>query len=322
MSSAFTALFVSVAVSLLLGPWIIRVLARFRVGQSISEDAPERHRTKAGTPTMGGIIILLGLFAGVLAARGLSAQASRLLPVLVMLTAFALLGFADDYLSIRRGKNLGLKARQKLAGQFAIAIGFIVWMSLLREDITTLRFLGKEIFDLGWVYYPLAVIFIVGMSNAVNLTDGLDGLVAGLTASVALALGIVAGSDMGLAILGLALSGACLGFLWYNGNPARVFMGDTGSLAIGGGLAGMAIAMKEELVLLIVGALFIIEALSVMVQVISFKSTGRRVFKMTPIHHHFELSGWAEQKIVVRFWIVQVLLVFALLAMVLGRYGS
>lgn len=300
-------------VSLAVGPKVIELLRNMKVRQTISEDAPERHMKKQGTPTMGGIIIFIGAVIGIVVV---GVRTIESLAVIVMTLMFAGLGFLDDYLIAVRGKNLGLKARQKLLGQFVLAIGFIVWMHAIQHsELTNIVLWGEHIVDLGWVYYPLSVLFIVGMSNAVNLTDGLDGLASGLMGFAYLGFaGIL--QMTGLQGISFALAGGCLGFLWYNCNPAKVFMGDTGSLALGAAFAGIAIAGKIEVMALILGAIFIFEAISVIIQVISFKSTGKRVFKMTPIHHHFELSGWPEQKIVVRFWIIQIILLVALLYLV------
>lgn len=316
MTNAALALLVAALVSMAIGPKAIELLGRLNLRQTISEDVPERHRQKQGTPMMGGVIILAGAAIG---AAAFWAAEPRVSAVVLLTLAFAGLGFLDDYLIASRGKSLGLKARQKLAVQFLIAIGFVYWVHTNRTvQPTSLPLWEDNILDLGWVYHPLAVLLIVGMSNAVNLADGLDGLVAGLAAILCVTLGllVVPAANSGLAVLAWALAGGCLGFLWYNCNPARVFMGDTGSLALGAATAGIAIAGRREFLYLLAGAVFVVEALSVIIQVISFKTTGRRVFKMSPIHHHFELSGWAEQKIVVRFWLVQGLISLAILTWV------
>lgn len=304
MSNAALAFLLAAVVSLAIGPATIRLLARLKARQTVSEDAPERHRTKHGTPTMGGFIILVGAAVG---AASVWTGHPRVLAVVLLALASAGMGFLDDYLICSRGKSLGLKARHKLLGQFLLAMAFMWWVYGDRTAATTVVSIGNSVLvDLGWVYYPLAVLIIVGMSNAVNLADGLDGLVAGLSAILALALGalVLMAAEGGLTTLAWALAGGCIGFLWYNANPATVFMGDTGSLALGSATAGIAVAGKQELLYLVLGVVFIIEAVSVIIQVTSFKLTGKRVFKMTPIHHHFELAGWHEQKIVVRFWLV------------------
>ncbi|MCL6519234.1 MAG: phospho-N-acetylmuramoyl-pentapeptide-transferase [Armatimonadetes bacterium] len=314
MNNAAVAFLIATVVSLLIGHKTIALLASLKVRQTISEDVPERHREKQGTPTMGGLIILVGAAAG---AAAVWVSHAKILAVALLTLAFAALGFIDDYLIASRGKSLGLKARHKLLGQFLIAIVFVWWLHINRTPATTVVHLwGNTDVHLGWAYYPLAVLLIVWISNAFNLADGLDGLVAGLTTIIALTLGalVVLSAESGLTILAWALAGGCVGFLWYNANPARIFMGDTGSLALGAATAGIAIAGKRELLYILIALVIVIEGLSVMIQVASFKLTGKRVFKMTPIHHHFELMGWPEQKIVVRFWLVSGLIAFTVLA--------
>lgn len=313
MTSAGWAFFLAVGVSLAIGPKAIEILAKLKLRQTISKDAPKRHQGKQGTPMMGGIIILAGAAVG---TAVFWAPSPRLSAVVLLTLAFAALGFADDMLIAVRGKSLGLKARQKLLIQLLLAIVFMVWVHGNRAVYpTALPLWGGRVIDLGWAYYPLAVLMIVGMSNAFNLADGLDGLVSGLTAIVALTLGaiLIRSTGSGLGTISWALAGGCVGFLWYNCNPAKVFMGDTGSLALGAATAGIAIAARLEFFYLVISLIFLVEAFSVMLQVASFKTTGKRIFKMTPIHHHFELSGWPEQKIVVRFWIVQGLISLAVL---------
>lgn len=318
MISPILALLCAIIVSVASGGRIIRLLTGLRVRQTVSEDAPERHRQKQGTPTMGGVIIFLGAVAGtvvgILARPDVSDDGlRRLVPVVFVTLACAGIGFLDDFLIVMRGKNLGLKARQKLALQFLGAVVFVVWIcSVRRGDPTAVHLWGGEPLHFGWIYYPLAVLLVVGMSNAVNLTDGLDGLAGGLSSLAFLTMGALAlgalGVNISLVIFAWAVAGGCLGFLWFNKNPARVFMGDVGSLALGGALAALGIAARQELLVVAVGAIFVIEALSVMIQVASFKATGKRVFRMTPIHHHFELSGWPEKVIVKRFWTTQLVL--------------
>lgn len=312
MTKSGVAFLVSVLVVIVTGPKAIEILSKLRLRQTVSEDVPERHRTKAGTPIMGGLIILLGAACGMWCSGIVD---SKSLAVAVMTLGFAALGFLDDYLIASRGKSLGLKARQKLVAQFLLAIGFVAWVhGNLDRPTVILPIWGNSELDLGWSFYPLAVLFIVGLSNAVNLTDGLDGLVAGLMTTAGLSLGIlVFGYPPSLTVLAWAIAGGCLGFLWHNSHPAKIFMGDTGSLALGAALAGIAVASRRELVALMVSAIFVAEAVSVIIQVISFKTTGKRVFKMTPIHHHFEKSGFSEGKIVSGFWILQILISFAVL---------
>ena len=316
MTSAAIGFLVAAVISLAIGSKAIQLLARLKLRQTISEDAPERHREKQGTPMMGGLIVLAAATVG---AAVVWAGDGRVTAVVLLALAFAGLGFLDDYLIASRGKSLGLKARQKLLVQFLFAIVFVTWIHGNRVALPTVVPLWSDkTIDLGWTYYPLAVLLVVGMSNAFNLADGLDGLAAGLTTILALTLGalVLPAADSGLTIVAWALAGGCLGFLWFNCSPAKVFMGDTGALALGAATAGIAIAGRREFLYLIVAAIFVVEALSVIIQVVSFKTTGKRVFKMAPIHHHFELVGWAEQKIVVRFWILQGLISLAVLAWV------
>jgi len=318
--------------SLLLGPWAIAKLRAAGAVKHVRQEGPATHRTKSGTPTMGGLLILA---ATVIPTVLFADFRNREVGVAVGVTlALGALGFLDDYLqTIRRG-NKGLVGRAKIVGQVAVGIvaGIAVLGFVPRETATatTVPFLKERLLDLGWLYVPFVVVVLTGTSNAVNLTDGLDGLAIGVTVFAAAAfagLAYVSGHSRfaeylqilylpgagELTIFCASLLGASLGFLWYNGHPAQVFMGDTGSLALGGALGIVAVLLKMEIVLAIVGGIFVAEALSVMIQVTSFRLTGRRVFRMTPIHHHFELMGWAENKVVVRFWILAGL--FALLSL-------
>lgn len=310
----WVAFVIALIVVLAMGEPALRVLSAVKAGQVIREDAPQRHQQKAGTPTMGGVLIVTGLVLGILfsvTAQTALAQMSLVRawdPAIFCTTvlAFAGIGLLDDYLIIRRGKNLGLKARQKLLMQFAVAMAFAGYLYLNAEvGETTVLKLGEQRWDLhGW-YYPLAVLFVVGLSNAVNLADGLDGLAAGLSLIAACALGSIAGrGDASWVISGAgALGGACAGFLNFNRYPARVFMGDTGSLALGASLALLVIFAKLELIALVVFLVFWVEMLSVVLQVIAFQTTGRRIFRMSPLHHHFELLGMHEVRVVLLFWI-------------------
>lgn len=287
--------------TILVGGPLIHWLSCFK-GQVIREDAPLRHRQKAGTPTMGGLFFLPVGFLVALLFGGLP-----VLPLILLGGAFFLLGFLDDYLSLKRGKNLGLKARQKLAGQILASFLFSLWCwKTLRIDHLWLPAWGSLVLD--WGYLLLGTIYITALSNAVNLTDGLDGLAAGLSAiafATLGALGVSRSPDYGAGALitSWAIAGACLGFLYFNGHPAQVFMGDTGSLALGAVFAGITILTGTEIPGLVIGGVFVIEMLSVILQVISFKTLGKRLFKMSPIHHHFELVGWEENRVVTRFWI-------------------
>src|SRR5262245_27611089 len=324
----------SLALSLLLGPWMIRRLREFQIGQVVRQDGPESHKTKSGTPTMGGVLILAAVISATLLWADLS---SPYIWIAVGSTAaFGLIGFVDDYLKVARRSHHGLFARYKLIGQFVVALGVgLALMALvnhtppLYSTRLVFPFVKTLIPDLGWFYVPFAMFVLVSMSNAVNLTDGLDGLAIstfGVSAATYTALAYVTGHAVLATYLSLVhfptseltvfcgtLVGASLGFLWWNCHKAEVFMGDVGSLALGGALGTVAILIKQELLLPVVGGVFVIEALSVVIQVASFKMTGKRVFRMAPIHHHFELMGWSETKVVVRFVIVAIM--FALFSL-------
>lgn len=299
-AAALVAAAVTIAVGLLGG---IRWLRRMK-GEVINPDLPQRYRQKAGTPTMGGLLILAGFAAGALGLGGTHA-----LGVAALTLAFGAIGFLDDWLSQRRGRSMGLKARQKLVLQFAAALVFSRWVMGTQHTLT-IGWPGVWLVDLGGAYLAFAVLFIVLMSNATNLADGMDGLASGLTVLCGATLAVVASVSAGMSevsksapLVSAALSGACGGFLVFNRAPARVFMGDTGSLALGACLAGVAVVTGTELVLMIGGAVFLVELLSVVIQVVSFKTTGRRVFRMSPLHHHFDQCGWPETKVVQAFWI-------------------
>ncbi|MGC8763371.1 MAG: phospho-N-acetylmuramoyl-pentapeptide-transferase [Acidobacteriota bacterium] len=322
------AIAIALLLSLLLGPRVIEALKRMNLRQYIREEGPKAHQAKAGTPTMGGVLILLALCTAVLLC---SRWESPLFWVLLLTTlAFGAIGFADDYLKMRRRRNLGLTAKQKLALQILCALASATALYLLArsggwETTLTLPFFKNFRPDLGPFFIPFAVLVIVGSSNAVNLTDGLDGLAIGCTliaastyAILAYAAGntIIAGylgipyvKDTGeLAVFAAALVGASLGFLWFNAHPAEVFMGDVGSLALGAAIGTLALIIKEEVLLVVVGGLFVAEALSVMLQVASYRwRNKKRIFRCAPLHHHFELGGWQETKVVVRFWILAIL---------------
>ena len=309
---------VSLIIALALGPLVIRELKKFHARQSEREEGPESHKYKAGTPTMGGILILTALVVSCLIFNPMDLRKGL---ALFQTLGHGVIGFLDDSIKAVKHRNLGLTARQKLAGQFVMAAVFCFILKEYLNFPTTvwIPFTTLNI-DFGMAYYAFVFIMIVGTSNAVNLTDGLDGLAAGSCAitSVAYVVISVALGYVNFAVFSAALTGACLGFLFYNQHPAKMFMGDTGSLALGGALAAMAILTKTELLLIIAGGLYVIEALSVIIQVVSFKTRGVRVFKMSPIHHHFELSGWSEVKVVTVFWsfsaIMAILSIFVVLA--------
>ena len=290
--------------TLVLGKIGIPLLQRLKAQQSIREEGPQAHLAKAGTPTMGGLFMMLAL---VLTICIVPPYSVTLWMLLFLTLGHGLLGFSDDFIKAVKRRNLGLTAKQKLAGQVVLAILFCYISTNYAALPTTLWIPLVDItVDLGIAYYILALFIIIGTTNAVNLTDGLDGLATGISAIAGAAyavVGLLVGS-LSVTFFGIIVSGVCLGFLYFNANPAKVFMGDTGSLALGGAFAGMAIATKTEIVLVIIGFVFVVEALSVILQVASFKTRGVRIFRMSPIHHHFELGGWSERKVVYVFWAV------------------
>lgn len=309
---------VSLVIALVLGKPVIGQLKKFHARQSEREEGPQSHKYKAGTPTMGGILILIALVVSCLVFNP-----SDLRKGLALFLTFGhgVIGFLDDSIKAVKRRNLGLTAKQKLLGQFVMAAVFCFILKEFLRFPTTLWIPFTSItIDLGFFYYIFVFVMIVGASNAVNLTDGLDGLAAGSCAitSVAYVVIAVALGYVNFAVFSAALTGACLGFLFYNQHPAKMFMGDTGSLALGGALAAMAILTKTELLLILAGGLYVIEALSVIIQVVSFKTRGVRVFKMSPIHHHFELSGWSEVKVVTVFWSFSALMAILAIIVVLS----
>ncbi|WP_378951960.1 phospho-N-acetylmuramoyl-pentapeptide-transferase [Pelosinus sp. sgz500959] len=322
MQELLYALGMAFVIALVVGPLVIPLLRRLKFGQSIREDGPERHFAKAGTPTMGGIIILIAFVVPVLIYGG---NNNEIWLALFVTLGHGLIGFIDDFIKVVLKRSLGLKARQKLLGQIimAVALSYIATNYMGRGTDLWIPILDMNL-ELGPLYYVLIFFVLVGTTNAVNLTDGLDGLAAGTTTVAALAYTVIAMSfgKPHLAILCVSLAGASLGFLKYNAHPAKIFMGDTGSLALGGALAAVAVMTKTEILLAIVGGVFVFEALSVIIQVISFKLTGKRVFRMSPIHHHFELSGWSEVKVVTVFWLTGILFsAIALLILAISRGG-
>ena len=301
--------------TLVFGKIGIPLLQRLKAQQSIREDGPQAHLAKAGTPTMGGLFMMLALVVAVCIVPPYSVT---LWMLLFLTLGHGALGFSDDFIKAVKRRNLGLTAKQKLLGQAVLAIIFCYISIAYAALPTTLWIPLVDItVDLGYAYYVLAFIIILGTTNAVNLTDGLDGLATGISAIAGAAfavVGLLVGS-LSVTFFGIIVSAVCLGFLYFNANPAKVFMGDTGSLALGGAFAGMAIATKTELLLIVIGFVFVVEALSVILQVASFKTRGVRIFRMSPIHHHFELGGWSERKVVYVFWAVS--LVMALLGIAL-----
>ena len=304
LQQVLLAAIVAAGFVLITGPFFIPELHKLKFGQSIREEGPKSHQAKSGTPTMGGIMIILGITLGTLAAAPWTSEV--LLAVFIMLGHFVL-GFLDDYIKVVKKRNLGLKARQKLAGQILIAIVTMYVATQVLGIDTDIWIPGLDAnVSLGVLYYPLVLFVLVGTSNAVNLTDGLDGLAAGtvaIAASAFAAVSVLTGHE-DLSYFCVAMAAACLAFLRFNAHPAKVFMGDTGSLALGGAIAAVGILTHTEILLAVIGFVFVCEALSVIIQVISFQTTGKRVFRMSPIHHHFELGGWSEWKVVTVFWCV------------------
>ncbi|MCG5103576.1 phospho-N-acetylmuramoyl-pentapeptide-transferase [Oceanobacillus alkalisoli] len=307
---------ISFLITVLFSPLFIPFLRRLKFGQSIREEGPESHQKKTGTPTMGGIMIVLSIIITslIMIWKVSGAIGYEMWLLLFVLFGYGLVGFLDDFIKVALKRNLGLTSLQKLIGQIVIALLF--FFVLQANDFSTyIQIPGTNIqWELGWFYAILVIFMLVGSSNAVNLTDGLDGLLAGTAAIAFGAFAILALYGMpqnDIAVFSLAAAGALLGFLVFNAHPAKVFMGDTGSLALGGAIAAVAILTKMEILLVIIGGVFVIETLSVIIQVISFKTTGKRVFKMSPLHHHYELMGWSEWRVVTTFWLVG--LVFAAL---------
>lgn len=323
----------ALAIALIVGPKMIRYLSSYNIGQNVREDGPESHFSKAGTPTMGGALILVAIVVSTLLWSDLS---SRFVWVVLFVTiGFGAIGWVDDYKKVVYGNSKGLSARAKYFWQsvFGLSTALVLFYTAQYPIETQLivPFIKGILIDLGWMYVVLTYFVIVGTSNAVNLTDGLDGLAILPTVLVGGAFGVFAyltGNYNFSSYLGIpyvpgageivvfcgAIVGSGLGFLWFNTYPAQVFMGDVGALALGAALGAIAVIVRQELVLFIMGGIFVVETVSVIVQVASFKLTGRRIFRMAPLHHHYELKGWPEPRIIVRFWIVTVILVLIGLA--------
>ena len=299
--------FTAFIVCALIGPVLIPYLHKLKFGQSIRECGPASHMKKSGTPTMGGLMILAALVLALCWGN----FTPHVLMALVLTLGHALIGFLDDYIKVVMKRNLGLTAKQKFLLQFILAGAYVYFAETHLQNTTLWVPLLNVTFDFGWAYYALAFILLVGTTNAVNLTDGLDGLVSFVSVPVTLAFAFIAYMQGMLDVSGFALglTGACLGFLLFNRHPAQVFMGDTGSLALGGGVAALALLTHTELLLVIIGGIYVAEATSVIIQVAYFRLTGgKRFFRMAPLHHHFELGGWKEVKVVECFTIVSFLL--------------
>jgi len=331
--SAWAAL-TALIISFIFGPWLIERMRRIKLGQYIREEGPKSHQQKAGTPTMGGILINVAIIIPTIL------WADILNPyiwiILFVTFAYGVIGFVDDYRKLIKKKNEGLTAREKFSMQIGVALAAglaIAYLPSIHNNsstVLTFPFFKMLHLNLGFLYIPFIIVVLVGASNGVNLTDGLDGLAIGSTLIVAVTYTILtyaAGNfrvadylriawvpqAAELAVFCGAMVGASLGFLWFNAHPAEIFMGDVGSLALGGAIGCLAVMIKQEILLGLVGGLFVLEGMSVVLQVASFKLTGRRIFKMSPLHHHFELSGWRETKVVVRFWIIAI--IFALISL-------
>jgi phospho-N-acetylmuramoyl-pentapeptide-transferase len=316
----FLAVVIAMVAAALLFPLWIRLLRVRNIGQQVRADGPQGHLVKQGTPTMGGVLILLV----VTATFFLEGRTSRLsLLALAAMLGCGLLGFVDDWSKVSHERSLGLRPRAKLMWQGVIAVtfgllvvnwgGLATWIQIPLTDeklqlgvLTTIVPIGGMAIVVPWLYLGFVFVMVAGMSNAVNLTDGLDGLAAGTVTIVTLAFAAIAFRQNALpsALLAAAVAGACIGFLWYNSYPADIFMGDTGSLGLGALIAALAVITKTELLLLVIGGIYVAETLSVILQVASFKLTHKRIFRMAPIHHHFEMLGWSETKVMVRFWII------------------
>ncbi|MBF2758822.1 MAG: phospho-N-acetylmuramoyl-pentapeptide-transferase [Ectothiorhodospiraceae bacterium AqS1] len=330
---AILGVLTALAICLMIGPFMIRKLSRLHIGQPVRDDGPQSHLSKAGTPTMGGSLILVAIAVSTVLWAD---PRNRFVWVVLLVTLlFGAIGWIDDYLKLTRADAKGLPARRKYLWQSVVGISSAIFLyhsaQLPAETELIIPFFKEVAIDLGWGYVVLAYFVIVGSSNAVNLTDGLDGLAILPTVMVAGALGIFAyagGHSTFAGYLGIpyiagageivvlcgAIVGAGLGFLWFNTYPAQVFMGDIGALALGAALGVIAVIVRQELVLLIMGGIFVMETVSVMLQVLSFRLTGRRIFRMAPLHHHFELKGWPEPRVIVRFWVITVVLVLIGLA--------
>ncbi|MBQ2776055.1 MAG: phospho-N-acetylmuramoyl-pentapeptide-transferase [Peptococcaceae bacterium] len=313
---------ISLAVCLVIGPVLIPALQRLKFGQSVRDDGPERHLKKQGTPTMGGVMFFFSLILGTIFLAG---DVHMTYFLLVCALGFGLIGFIDDYIKIVKKRSLGLTAKQKIIGQLALSvlIGFVAVHMLQVSTEVIIPVLGWSV-DFGILYIPFLIFLLVGTTNAVNLTDGLDGLASGVTLIVALGytlIGVLQGQTA-VVVFGAALVGSCMGFLVFNHHPAKIFMGDTGSLLLGGAVAGLAIMTKTELLLPLIGIVYVSEVVSDIIQVGVYKWKKVRVFKMAPLHHHFELCGWSETKVVRVFWAVSavaVLLTLLCYALTMGN---
>ncbi|MEC4676324.1 MAG: phospho-N-acetylmuramoyl-pentapeptide-transferase [Nitrospirota bacterium] len=327
------AVITALVLSLMIGPWVIERLKKISITQQIRNDGPQTHIRKSGTPTMGGIIIIFSIIVSMLMWGDLGNMYVWIM--LFALVGYGGIGLIDDYLKVVKKNTKGLRACYKFGAQIVLALVIVFLLYKNPDDpyssLLIVPFFKKGLIYLGWVYIPFSIIVMIGASNAVNLTDGIDGLAVGLVSIAVLAnliLVYISGNinfaeylqvlylrgTGELTVFCGAMFGACLGFLWFNSYPAEIFMGDIGSLGLGGALGTLAVITKHEIVLAVVGGIFVVETLSVVFQVLSFRLTGKRIFRMAPIHHHFELKGWHESKVIVRFWIVGIMLALLSLA--------
>lgn len=302
LKTEFYAAVVSFLIVAVAGIYAIPMLTRLKFGQTVRVDGPKRHLKKMGTPTMGGIMFIPAIAASTLL---FSDRSYAVLMAIFSMVAFSLIGFTDDFIKISKRRSLGLRANHKILLQLVISVILAYFAAGFYPKTTVIQMPGfSKGIDTGMMFLPFTIFVILGTVNSVNLTDGLDGLVSGITTVISFFYTLISffQANYSLAVFGAAISGGCLGFLVYNRHPARVFMGDTGSLGLGGALAALAVLTGTQIYLVIFGMIFIIETLSVILQVVFFKLTGRRIFKMSPIHHHFELLGWSENKVVLTFW--------------------
>lgn len=315
-SEHIIAFAVTFVLALIAGPILIPFLRRLKFGQTVRDDGPQTHLKKTGTPTIGGLIFIIPIS---IVAVYYSQSYPKIIPILIATLGFAVVGFIDDFIKVVKKRKDGLFAGQKTFLQLIVCVGFAFYVIRYTEAGSSIAIPFTSIIIQPWLYFLFIVLFMYFFSNAVNITDGLDGLCAGVTLVVAIFFTIVSltNNEWGyIKIFSAAIAGGCLGFLAYNNYPAKVFMGDTGSLALGGALTSIVVMMRMPLILVIVGGIYLIEALSVILQVASFKMTGKRIFKMAPIHHHFELKGWKETKVVTVFIVITVIMAVVSLVIV------
>ena len=310
-SKAIVAMFLASLLSLIIGPRIIPILKKLKIGQSIREDGPQSHLYKTGTPTMGGIIFI---FSSLIIFILMGNKSLNAIVILLSMLGFGAIGYIDDYIKVVKKRNLGLRAYQKIIAQIIVAIIVIIYFqnSIETPGIAYIPFIGERNLNIGIWMLPFLLIVVLGTVNSVNLTDGLDGLATGISIIVFIAFSFISYKigQLDISLVSIIIAGSLIGFLTFNYNPAKVFMGDTGSLALGGALSAVAILTRTYLFIPIIGGVFFAETLSVIIQVLYFKATGKRFFKMAPLHHHFEQIGWEEINIVWSFWAITFLLAF------------